>query len=112
MKEFLILFKCLASNNTDTIFKWLDLLFKELHKERTRRKNRILARLLLVPLVVVILSLFINIWFMDFLQKNLIIMSISTKIYRPYVCDTLGLYIFLVNKFINPITPYWSKFID
>ena len=44
----------------------------------------------------------------NFLQKNLIIIFISTNVYRPYVYDPLGLYISLVNNFITPITPYWS----
>ena len=38
----------------------------------------------------------------------LILMSISTNIHRPYVCDPLGPYISLVNNFIDPITSYWS----
>ena len=36
-----------------------------------------------------------------FFIKTLIIMSISTNIHRPYVCDPLGSYISLVNKFID-----------
>ena len=38
-------------------------------------------------------------------------MSISTNIYRPYVCDPLGQYISLVKNYINQITPYWSTLI-
>ena len=56
------------------------------------------------PLVVVILSLFIDIWCI--FLKNLKIMSISTNIHTLYVCDLLGLYISLVNISIKPITPY------
>ena len=33
-------------------------------------------------------------------------MSISTHIYRPYVCDPLGPYISLVNISIDQIKPY------
>ena len=50
-----------------------------------------------------VLSLFI---------KTLIIMSISTNIHKPYVCDPLGPYISLVNNSIDPITPYWSILIN
>ena len=46
-----------------------------------------------------------------FFIKTLIIISISTNIYRPYVCDPLGLYISLVNNSIGPITPNWSTLI-
>ena len=44
--------------------------------------------------------------------KTLIIMSISTNIHRPYVCDPLGLYISLVNNYIDQITLYWSTLIN
>ena len=33
--------------------------------------------------------------------KTLLIISISTKIYIPYLCNLLGLYILLVNNLIN-----------
>ena len=46
-----------------------------------------------------------------FFIKTLIIMSISNNIYRPYVCDPLGLYISLVNTSIDQIIPYWSTLI-
>ena len=46
-----------------------------------------------------------------FFMKTLIIMSISIKIYRPYVCDPLDLYISLVNNYKYPIIPYCSTFI-
>ena len=39
-------------------------------------------------------------------------MYISTNIHKIYVCDPLGLYILLVNKLIDPIIPYWLKFIN
>ena len=44
--------------------------------------------------------------------KTLIIMSISTNIHRPYVCDPLGPYISLVKNSIGQITPYWSTLIN
>ena len=112
LKEFLKLFKCLASNGIHTVSGWLDLLFKALHQERKRRMERIPTRLAWAPSVVVILPLFIDIWYEVFLIKTLIIMSISTNIYKPFVCDHLGLYISLVNNFIDQITPYWSTLIN
>ena len=39
MKEFLKLFKCLASSSIYMVSEWLDLLFKALHKERKRKKE-------------------------------------------------------------------------
>ena len=106
LKEFLKLFKCLASSNIHTVFGWLDLLFKALHQERKRRKERIPTRLAWVPWVVVILPLFIDIWYKVFFTKTLKIMYIATNIYRLYVCDPLGPYISLVNNSIDQITPY------
>ena len=46
------------------------------------------------------------------LKKTLIIMSISTNIHRPYVCDPLGLYFSLVKNSIGLITSYWSIVIN
>ena len=43
-----------------------------------------------------------------FFIKTLIIMSIYTNIHRPYVCDTLDLYISVVNNSIRLITLYLS----
>ena len=63
LKEFLKLFKCVASSGIHTTFGWLDLLFKTLHQERQRRKERIHIRFAWAPLVVVVLPLFIDIWF-------------------------------------------------
>ena len=62
LKEFLKLFKCLASNGIHTVSEWLDLLFKALHQEKRRRKERIPTRLAWAPSVVVVLPLFIDIW--------------------------------------------------
>ena len=45
LKEFLKLFKCLASSSIHTVSEWLDLLFKALHQERKRRMKIILTRL-------------------------------------------------------------------
>ena len=47
-----------------------------------------------------------------FFMKILIIMSIFINIHKPHVGDPLGSYISLVNNSINPITPYWLKFIN
>ena len=47
-----------------------------------------------------------------FFIKTLIIISISTNIHRPYVCEPLGPYISLVNNSIGPITSYWSTLIN
>ena len=112
LKEFLMLFKCLASSGIHTVYRWLDLLFKALHQEIKRRKERIPTRLAWAPSVVVVLTLFIDIWYEVFFIKTLIIMSISTNIYKPYVCDPLGPYISLVNNSINQITSYWSTLIN
>ena len=48
----------------------------------------------------------------EFFIKALKILSISTNIDRPNVCDHLGPDILLVNNYINPITPYWFTFIN
>ena len=58
-----------------------------------------------------ILPLFIDIWYVLFI-KTLIIMSISTNIYRPYMCDPIRPYISLANNCTNPITSYCSTFIN
>ena len=60
----------------------------------------------------IVLPLFIDIWYVDFSLKTLIIISIFTNIHRPYVCDPLVLYISLVNNSIDPITPSWSTLIN
>ena len=74
--------------------------------------ERILARLAWAPSVVVVLPLFIDIWNEVFFIKTLIIISISTIIHKPYVCDLLGPYILLVNNSIDQIIPYWSNLIN
>ena len=112
LKEFLKLFMCLTSSSIHTVSGWLDLLFKALHQERKRSKERIPTRLAWAPSVVVVLSLFIDTWNEIFFIKTLIIMSISTNIHKPYVCDPLGPYISLVNNCIGQITPYWSTLIN
>ena len=112
LKEFLKLFKCLASSDIHTVSGWLDLLFKALHQERKRRKERIPTRLAWVPSVLVALPLFIDIWNEVFFIKTLIIMSISTNIHRPSVCDPLGPYISLVHNSIDQITSYCSTLIN
>ena len=62
LKEFVKLFKCLASSGIYTVSGWLDLFFKSLHQERMRRKERIFIRLEWAPSAVVVLSLFIDTW--------------------------------------------------
>ena len=47
-----------------------------------------------------------------FFIKTLIIMSISTNIHRPYVCDPIGPYLSLVNNSIEQIIPYWLTLIN
>ena len=42
----------------------------------------------------------------EFFRKNIILASIPTNIYRPYMCDPLGLYVSLVNNFIEQIKHY------
>ena len=44
--------------------------------------------------------------------KTLIIMSISTNIHIPHVCDLLGSYILLICNSIHLITPYSSTSIS
>ena len=53
------------------------------------------------------LPLFKNIWYVNIFIKTLKIISISTNIYRPYVCDPLGPYISRVYYCIEKIIPYW-----
>ena len=48
----------------------------------------------------------------DFFIKFLIIMYVYTNIYRPYVCDPLGLYISLFNNSNDHIIPYFSTLIN
>ena len=113
--NFLKLFKCLASNDIHTISGWLDLLFKALHQEREREREKkgdnfpkacmgtlSYGRSLLIYRHLVC----------GFFIKILMMMSISTNLYRSYMCDPLGPYISLVNKSIGPITPYWSNLIN
>ena len=51
--------------------------------------------------------IFIDVGCMNFFIKTLIIMSISSNIYRPNVCDPLCSYISLINNSIDLMTPYW-----
>ena len=66
LREFLKLFKCLVFNNIYTVSRFLDLLFKALYQERKIIKERILIRLACAPCIVVVLSLFIYIWYVNF----------------------------------------------
>ena len=63
LKEFLKLFKCIASSGIYMVSGWLDLFFKALYQERKRRKEKIPTMLAWAPSVVVILPLFIDIWY-------------------------------------------------
>ena len=63
LKEFFKLCKCLGSSSIHTISKWLDLIFKALHRERKRRKEIIPTRLAWAPRVVIVLPLFRDIWY-------------------------------------------------
>ena len=49
LKEFLKLFKCLAFSGINTVSRSLGLLFKALHQERKRRKERFFKRLAWAP---------------------------------------------------------------
>ena len=95
------LHECLASSNIHSISKWLDLLFKTLHQERKKKwKNSYKAcmgTLSCGPSP----PICIHLMYIYFYIKTLIIMSISTNINKIYVCDPLGLYILLVNKYIG-----------
>ena len=69
LKKILKLFKCPASSSIHTISRWLNLPVKALHQERKKRKNRILTKLVYAYWVMVVLPLFIDIWFINFLQN-------------------------------------------
>ena len=112
LKEFSELFKCLASSSTHTVSRWLDLLFKTLQQKRKRNKRENSHDTYMstfsygrsLPIYrLLVCRIFI---------KTLIIISISTNIHRPYVCDHLGPYISLVNNSIDQIKPYWSTLIN
>ena len=92
LKEFLKLFKCLASSGIHTVSRWLDLLFKALHQERKRRKEIIPTRLSWAPRVMVVLPLFIHIWY-----------EVFDGYYVAYKPITLSciLFMFIEMKFIH-----------
>ena len=112
LKEFLKLFKCLASSGIHTVSGWLDLLLKALHQERKKKKwdNSFKACMGTLSCACSPPIYRLSVW--GFFMKTLIIISISTNIYKPYVCDHLGPYISLVNNSIYQITPYWSNLIN
>ena len=66
LKEFLKILKYLAFSGIHTVSRWLDLLFKALHQERKRIKERIPTRLSWAHSVVIVLPIFIDIWYVDF----------------------------------------------
>ena len=117
LKEFLKLFKCLASSSIHTIFGEKDKkkVGSPLQSSSSREKDKKgqnshkacmgtldcgysppISRHLICT----------------FFIKTLIIMPISTNIHRTYVCDPLDPYISLVNNSMNQITPYWSTLIN
>ena len=91
------------------IIKWSNLFFKALHPDRKEKKGENSHRACVGTLScdrsppIYRHSIF--------LIKTVIIIFISTNIYRPYVCDPQGPYILLVNNFIYPKIPYSSIFI-
>ena len=106
LKEFLKLLKSLASSGIHMIFGWLDLLFNALYQERKRKKGENFHKTFMGTLSCCHSPFIYTNFLYKFFIKSLIIMSISTNIQRPYVCDPLGLYISIVNNSIGPITPY------
>ena len=61
--------KTIKVSNSRSIYmiaEWLDLIFKTLHQERKRIKERISTRLIWLPWVVIILSLFKDILYAKF----------------------------------------------
>ena len=96
LKEFLKLFKCLASSIIQMVSRWLDLLFKALHQERKRRMESFhkacMGTLSCGRSPPIYRHL---VW--GFFIKTLIIMYISTNIHKTYMSDPLGAYISLVN---------------
>ena len=109
LKELLKLFKCLASSGIHTVSAWLDLLFQALHQEKKGENSHktcmgILSCGRSPPIYRHLVC--------KFFIKIIIIMSISTNIHRPYVCDPLGPYISLVSNSIDQITLYWSTLIN
>ena len=103
-KEFLKLFKFLASNGI-YIFKFGSPLQscsprekeKKLENSHKACRGTLICGRSLSIYRYLVCRIFI---------KTLIIMSISIKIYRPFVSDPFGPYISLVNNSIDPITLY------
>ena len=102
LKMFVKLLKCLASSGIYTISGWLALLFKAFHQDRKENKGESSRKACMGTLSCghspPIYKYFVCIFFI----RTLIIMSISSNIVRPYLCDPLGSYISLVNNYINP----------
>ena len=107
LKEFLKLFKCLASSGIDTTSGWLDLSPREKEKKGENSHKDCMGTLSRGRSPTIYRYLVYN-----FFMKTLIIISISTNIHRPYICDPIGPYISLVNNSIDQITPYWSTLIN
>ena len=92
LKEFLNLFKCLASRGIYTVSECLGLLFKAFHQERERERENKLEnshKAYMGTLKCGYSPLIYRHLVCRFFIKALIIMSIFTNIHRPYVCDPL-----------------------
>ena len=111
LREFLKLFKCLASSGIHTIFVLFDLLFKALDQETKRKKEENYHKASMGTLNCGRSPPIYRHLVCKFFIKTLIIMSISNNIYKPYVCDPLGLYISLVDNSRGLITSYCSTLI-
>ena len=85
------------------IFGWLDILFKALHPREKENKGENYHKTCMGTLSCRHSPLIYKLLVYKFFIKTLTIMSISTNIDIPYLCDPLGPYISLVNKYIDPI---------
>ena len=103
LKEFLKIFKSQVSSRIHLVLGLLDLLFTKI----VRSHKPCMGTLSCGHSPPIYIHLIC-----EFFIKILIIISISTNIYRSSVCDPLGPDISLVNNFIDQITPYWSTFIN
>ena len=112
LKNFLKLFKCLASSGMHMVYRWLDLLLKALYQERKRRNEKNSLKACIGTLSYGHSHLIYRHLVCGFFVKIVIIMSISTNIHRTYVCDPLDLYISLVNNSLEKRIPYWSTLIN
>ena len=103
LNEFSKFLKYLASSSIHTIARRLDLLFTALRQERKRRNEQFSYKVPIDTLRCNRSFLIYRDWVCEIFTKTRRITSLSINVYRPYVCDPLGLYISLVNNFIDPI---------